>query len=97
MIIIANRFAKIEEEKMNSLDNINNIELFYKVYNKLDYLTQKELKILRNFCYALYNPYNLRKLIDYKIKTEHDIYRKYRNILDNCIDEKTKRKIISKF
>ena len=96
MILIANRFEIKEEETINSLDNINNVELFYKVYNKLDYLTSKELKVLRNFCYALYNPYDLTIVREHNIETEDDIYDKYRSILDDCIEEKTKRKIISK-
>ncbi len=52
MILIANRFEIKEEEKIYLLDDINKVELFYKLYNKLDYLTSKELKLLRNFCYA---------------------------------------------
>lgn len=92
MILIANRFEIKEEEKINSLDDINNVELFYKVYNKLDYLTSKELKVLRNFCYALYNPYDLRILSDHNMETEDDIYKKYRIILDDCIEGKLKGK-----
>lgn len=98
MIPIANRFVKTEKEKINSLDDINRVELFYRVYRQVDNLTLRELKILRNFCYALYNPYDLRIATSGdKTESEDQVYRKYSNVLDNYMDEKTKRETNSKF
>lgn len=98
MILITNRFTKIEEEKINSLEDINYLELFYNVYRQVDKLTLRELKVLRNFCYALHNPYDLTIIKgDQKIEIVDEVYYKYSNELDGYMDKKTKRKIISKF
>ncbi len=87
MISIANNFARIDEEM---LDNINHVELFYKVYEHTDYLTLKELKTLRNFCYALNDRYNLT--IEYQTESEDEVYRKYSSSLDSLIEKRAKEK-----
>lgn len=96
MVLIFNRFEKTEEEKLDSLDNINRVELFYKVYRQMNYLTLRELKILRNFCYALHNPYDLTIASDYKTESEEEVYYKYSGVLDNYMEKKINRKTISK-
>lgn len=91
MISIAYRFVKTEEENI-LLNNMSYVELFYNVYKQVDYLTLRELKVLRNFCYALYDPYDLTIVSDHRAESEDDIYYKYSNLLDNYVDEKTKIK-----
>lgn len=96
MILIVNRSVKAEKEKINSLDDINYVELFYRVYGQVDNLPLRELRILRNFCYTLHNPYDLTIIKgDQKTESEDEIYYKYSNILDDYMEKK--RKIISKF
>lgn len=90
MLPIANNFTK--KESPCALDNINRVELFYKVYENIDYLTLKELKILRNFCYALEDRYDLR--IKHEVETEDEIYRKYSSELDEKLEKREKEKII---
>ena len=98
MISIANRFVKTEEEKLNLLGDVNRVELFYKVYRQVDYLTLRELRILRDFCYALNDPYDLTiRRGDETLESEDEVYYKYNDMLDNLMDEKTKRKTVSKF
>lgn len=94
MLVIANDYKNAEV--MTSLDDINRVELFYKAYGKIDNLKSRELKILRDFCYALYNPYDLTIVREHDPEREDTIYCKYKGVLDNTIEEKTKRKVISK-
>lgn len=89
MVSIANNFARIDKEM---LDNINRVELFYKIYEHTDYLTLKELKTLRNFCYALNDRYNLT--IEYQTGGEEQIYQKYSSSLDSLIEKRTKGKTL---
>lgn len=99
MISIVNRFEKLDEEKIDSLDDINHVELFYKAYSQMDNLTLRELRVLRNFCYTLYDPYNLT-IIKNGLQTEStdEVYYKYSNVLNNyIIEKKVKRKTISRF
>lgn len=92
MILIKNRFTNIgEEQQSDSLDNINRIELFHQVYSHIDKLTVKELNVLRDFCYTLYDPYDLRISRDNQ-ETEQDIYYQYSSKIDNFIDSKTYKK-----
>lgn len=94
--MIVNRSVKSEKEKINSLDDINYVELFYRVYGQVDNLPLRELRILRNFCYTLHNPYDLTIIKEnQKTESEDEIYYKYSNILDDYMEKK--RKIISKF
>lgn len=92
MILIKNRFTNIgEEQQSDLLDNINRIELFHQVYSHIDKLTVKELNVLRDFCYTLYDPYDLRISRDNQ-ETEQDIYYQYSSKIDNFIDSKTYKK-----
>lgn len=96
MLSIANRFVKAEEEKINSLDDINRVELFYKVYRQVDNLTLRELRILRNFCYALNDPYNLTIIKnEQETESEEQVYYKYSSLLDDYMEKKTEEKKIS--
>lgn len=90
MLPIANNFTRLEVPE--SLNDINRVELFYKVYEHIDHLTLKELKILRDFCYALNDKYDLT--IKHGIETEDEIYRKYSSELDDLIEKRAKEKII---
>lgn len=94
MLVIANNYIHIEA--MTSLDDINRVELFYKVYSQIDNLNPRELKILRDFCYALYNPYDLTIVREHDPEREDSIYYKYKDVLDKAIEEKIKRKVTSK-
>lgn len=96
MLLIADDHQKIEEKQLGSLENMNYVELFHRVYRQIEYLNLKELKILRNFCCALYNPYDLTINRNHEIETEEEIYYKYKNILNNVVEQKTKKKIFSK-
>lgn len=91
MILIKSRFGDVEEEQLNSLDNIDRVELFYQVYHHLNDLTIKELKILRDFCYALNDQYDLRISRSDK-ESEQDVYYRYRSQIDDFIDLKTYKK-----
>lgn len=78
MLIIANRYTKAKEIIL--LSDISRVELFYMVYNQMDYLESKELKILRDFCFALNNPYDLTISRDGEPEREDDIYYKYKDV-----------------
>lgn len=89
MVFIKNRFTNSDQK--DSLEDINHVELFHQVYNHIDELKVKELNVLRDFCYALYDPYDLRISRDNQ-EREQDIYDKYRGKIDDLIDLKTYRK-----
>jgi len=91
MFLINSRFTNLEDNQLDLLEDINHVELFHQVYNHVDELSVKELKVLRDFCYALDNPYDLRISRDNK-EREQDIYDKYRSKIDNIIDSKTYKK-----
>lgn len=65
---IANHYPTIEG-KTDAIDN-QHVALFYQVYEHLDSLTVRELKIVSDFCDALYNPYDLRIVTNEEIETE---------------------------
>ncbi|MCI9279337.1 MAG: hypothetical protein HFJ02_00875 [Bacilli bacterium] len=94
MLVIVNNY--INAERIASLDEINRIELFYKVYSQIENLKPRELKILRDFCYALYNPYDLTIVREHDSEREEEIYYKYKDELNNVIEKKIKRIAISK-
>lgn len=96
MISIVNRFEKLDEERIDSLDDINHVELFYKAYSQMDNLT---LRVLRNFCCTLYDPYDLTIIKNgQRTESADEVYYKYSNVLDNyIIEKKLKRKTISRF
>lgn len=80
---IADRFL------IDNKSYINNIELFYKVYNQIDDLTIKELNILYEFCYLLKqtNSFNSEN------KFGMDSYYKYINAIEGSIvSQKSKKK-----
>lgn len=88
---IANHYTTIEG-KTDAIDNHHHVALFYQVYEHLDSLTVRELKIVRDFCDALYNPYDLRIVTNEEIETEEKIYYQYHDILDATIEKRGKRK-----
>lgn len=90
MLVIANRYTKAEE--MILLNDISRVELFYMVYNQMDHLELRELKILRDFCCALNNPYDLTIVREGEPEREDDIYYKYKNVLDDTIESNIKGK-----
>lgn len=96
MIIIAKRLETIEEEKEIAVDSRNYIKLFYRVYEQLDRLTLRELGIIRDFCYALYNPYDLTITRGDGIEREEDIYYQYKSVLDDVIEEMEKERKLKK-
>lgn len=81
---------RFKENDLEYYKQLNNVQLFYTIYNKMEYLDQKELKILRDFCYSLSDKYDLRIRRDEdEEETEDQIYYKYSNIIDNIIDERS--------
>lgn len=92
MLQITTRFSKDNSELSKQSKQLDNVELFYIVYNRMDDLTLKELKILRKFCYALRDKYDLTIKRDHEKESEDDIYEKYSDIIDNFIDGKRLRK-----
>lgn len=64
----------------------------------MDNLTLRELRILRNFCYTLHDPYDLTIIREeQKTESEDEVYYRYSNRLDNYMEKKAKRKTLSKF
>lgn len=64
----------------------------------MDNLKLRELRILRNFCYALRDPYDLTITKgDQKTESEDEVYYKYSDVLDDYMEKKTKRKTIFRF
>lgn len=92
MLKIVNHFSQSDSQSNEDFKQLSNVELFYKVYNRIEELSLKELTVLRDFCYALYDKYDLRITRDWEEECENDIYDKYSEVIDKILKEKTPKK-----
>lgn len=89
MIRILDKFPQSEIYPRQELDTI---QLFYQVYNHIDELTVKELKVLSNFCYLLDNKYDLRISESGEEESEQDIYYHYSYKIDKFLENRLLKK-----
>ena len=92
LILILNNHEPNEEENIQSLDYINHIRLFYRLYSQRQNLSLKELVILRDFGRLLYYTNGLTMMKLQQEMWEDENYYQCFDKLEKIIESKRIRK-----
>lgn len=98
IVSIATKFPPNEIEDSEQYANMDcNVKLFFEVYNKMEYLTLKELRLLYDFCYILRRQGYFSVIKDNDAKEAINRYNQYSDNIYELIElKKVRKKTISR-